>query len=45
MTIGEWLRHAREVLAESGCPDPAVDSRWIAEDTLGLSRAELHFQS
>ena len=45
MTIGEWLRHAREVLAESGCPDPAIDSRWIAEDTLGLSRAELHFQS
>lgn len=45
MTIGEWLRHAREVLAESGCPDPAVDSRWIAEDTLNLSRAELHFQS
>ena len=45
MTIGEWLRHAREVLAESGCPDPAVDSRWIAEDTLDLTRAELHFQS
>jgi len=45
MTIGEWLRHAREVLAESGCPDPAIDSRWIAEDTLGLSHAELHFQS
>lgn len=45
MTIGEWLRHAREVLAESGCPDPAIDSRWIAEDTLKLSRAELHFQS
>ena len=45
MTIGEWLRHARETLAESGCPDPAIDSRWIAEDTLGLSRAELHFQS
>ena len=45
MTIGEWLRHAREVLAESGCPDPSVDSRWIAEDTLNLSRAELHFQS
>ena len=45
MTIGEWLRHAREVLAESGCPDPAIDSRWIAEDTLGLTRTELHFQS
>ena len=45
MTIGEWLRHAREVLAESGCPDPAIDSRWIAEDTLGLTRAELHFES
>ena len=45
MTIGEWLRHAREVLAESGCPDPAIDSRWIAEDTLGLTRTELHFEA
>lgn len=45
MTIGEWLRHAREVLAESGCPDPAIDSRWIAEDTLNLTRTELHFES
>lgn len=45
MTIGEWLRHAREVLAESGCPDPAIDSRWIAEDTLELTRTELHFEA
>jgi len=45
MTIAEWLRRAREVLTESGCPDPHIDSRWIAEDTLGLSRAELHFES
>lgn len=45
MTIGEWLRHAREVLAASNCPDPAIDSRWIAEDTLGLTRTELHFES
>ena len=35
MTIGEWLRHAKDALAESGCPDPQIDSRWIAEDTLG----------
>lgn len=45
MTIGEWLRRAQDVLAESGCPDPHVDSKWIAEDTLGLTRAELHFES
>lgn len=45
MTIGEWLRHARETLAESGCPDPAIDARWIAEDTLGLTRTELHFEA
>ena len=45
MTIGEWLRHARDVLTESGCPDPHLDSRWIAEDTLGLTRTELHFES
>ena len=45
MTIGEWLRHARDVLTESGCPDPHIDSRWIAEDTLGLTRTELHFES
>ena len=45
MTIGEWLRHARDVLAESGCPDPQIDSKWIAEDTLGLTRTELHFES
>ena len=44
MTIGEWLRHAREVLTESGCPDPQIDSRWIAEDTLNLSRSELRFE-
>lgn len=45
MTIGEWLRHARDVLSESDCPDPHIDSRWIAEDTLGLTRTELHFES
>lgn len=45
MTIGEWLRRARDVLAESGCPDPQIDSKWIAEDTLGLTRTELHFES
>lgn len=44
MTIGEWLRHAREVLTESGCPDPQIDSRWIAEDTLNLSHSELRFE-
>ena len=45
MTIGEWLRRARDVLSESGCPDPHIDSRWIAEDTLGLTQTELHFEA
>lgn len=45
MTIGEWLRRAGEVLTESGCPDPQIDARWLAEDTLKMSRAELHFES
>lgn len=45
MTIGEWLHHAKDALAESGCPDPQIDSRWIAEDTLGLSRSEMHFET
>lgn len=45
MTIGEWLRHAGDVLTESGCPDPQIDAKWIAEDTLGLTRTELHFES
>lgn len=45
MTIGEWLRHASSALAESGCPDPQIDSKWIAEDTLGMTRAELHFEA
>ncbi len=44
MTIGEWLQHAQEALAESGCPDPQIDSRWIAEDTLKMTRAELRFE-
>ena len=45
MTIGEWLRRARDVLAQSGCPDPQIDSRWIAEDTLNMTRTELHFEA
>ena len=43
MTIGEWLRRARAALEEAGCPDPAVDALWIAEDVLRLTRAQLRF--
>ena len=43
MNVREWLRAAGEALAESGCPDPAVDARWIAEDVLGLSPTALSF--
>ena len=44
MTISEWMKSAQEALAESGCPDPAVDARWIAEDVLHMTAAELRFE-
>jgi len=44
MTINEWLKNARETLSLSGCPDPEIDSRWVAEDILGMSRTELRFE-
>ena len=34
MTISEWLKHARDRLEQTGCPDPDIDARWIAEDAL-----------
>lgn len=43
MTIAEWLQGAIAVLEESGCPDPRVDARWIAEDMLRMTPAELRF--
>lgn len=45
MTISDWLRAAQERLADTGCPDPAIDARWIAEDVLRMNRAELHFEA
>lgn len=44
MTINEWLKKAREVLTASECPDPEIDTRWIAEDILKMSRTELKFE-
>ena len=44
MTIAEWLRSATEELKQSGCPDPSVDARWIAEDALRMSPTELRFE-
>lgn len=44
MTIAEWLRHAGDALAQSDCPDPAVDARWIAEDMLHMTTSALHFE-
>ena len=44
MTISEWLKHARDRLAETGCPDPDIDARWIAEDGLGMTRQALVFE-
>lgn len=45
MNIGEWLRGAKAALVESGCPDPEIDARWIAEDVLGMTRSEIKFES
>jgi release factor glutamine methyltransferase len=45
MNISEWLSHAEAQLAASGCPDPQVDARWMAEDTLGMTHTELKFES
>ena len=44
MTIGEWIRQAAASLEKAGCPDPAVDSVWIAEDVLKMTRANLRFE-
>lgn len=45
MTIAEWLKGAAEALEQSGCPDPAIDARWIAEDMLHMSPSSLRFES
>ena len=44
MIISDWLAGAVALLRESGCPDPEVDARWMAEDALGLTRADLKFE-
>ncbi len=43
MTIAEWLSGAANALEASSCPDPQVDARWIAEDMLHMTAAELRF--
>ena len=45
MNISEWLKRAQNRLNETGCPDPAVDARWIAEDALGMTRQALVFEA
>ena len=45
MNIAEWLDRARTLLTESGCPDPEIDARWMAEDVLSMSWADLKFES
>ena len=44
MNISDWLRHAKSVLTETGCPDPEIDARWMAEDVLGMTRVDLKFE-
>ena len=45
MTITDWLTRAKAALAASGCPDPEIDARWMAEDTLGMTRTDLKFEA
>ena len=44
MNISDWLRHAQAVLTDTGCPDPAIDARWMAEDVLRMTRTDLKFE-
>ena len=44
MNINEWMRGACRALTESGCPDPEIDARWMAEDVLGMTRTDLKFE-
>ena len=44
MNISDWLRRAVATLHESGCPDPEIDARWMAEDVLGMTRTEMKFE-
>lgn len=44
MNVTDWLRHACAVLTETGCPDPEIDARWMVEDVLGMTRADLKFE-
>ena len=45
MTIAEWMKRAIDALRNSGCPDPEIDARWIAEDVLGMTASELRFEA
>lgn len=45
MTIADWLARATEALRASGCPDPEIDARWIAEDVLRMTAPELRFEA
>lgn len=45
MTLSAWMKDAVDALRGSGCPDPEIDARWMAEDLLGISTAGLHFEA
>ena len=45
MTIAEWMKRAIDALRDTGCPDPEIDARWIAEDALGMTASELRFEA
>lgn len=45
MTLGEWLRQAERVLAQSGSLDPAPDAEWILLWALDISRVQMHLRA
>ena len=44
LNIADWLRRAQATLQASGCPDPEIDARWMAEDIMRMTRADLKFE-
>lgn len=45
MTIGEWLNSISKTLEEKNCDQPQMESRFLLQEALGLSSAELVLQS
>lgn len=44
MIIREWMENARRILLENGDPDADTDTRYMAEDALGMTPYALRFE-